>query len=104
MNNKDRVNLFLLIMDKNNLRMENLQGMNLIEYAQASILPERYESFQALFISDKKTCSPIIILLLADPIQESESYFCHQKGVQKDLQRATWKNWTNNISGIPLLR
>jgi hypothetical protein len=90
-------------MDLNNLRMENQQGMNLIEYAQARILPERCESFQDLFIIDKKTCLPIIILF-ADHIQESESYFCHQKDVQKDRPLATWKNWTNNIYGIPLPR
>jgi hypothetical protein len=39
------------------------------------------------------------------PVQERESDFCRQKSDQRDQQPpVTWRNWTNNTSGIPLLR
>jgi hypothetical protein len=34
--------------------MENQQGMNRTEYAQARILPERYESFQDFLLLTKR--------------------------------------------------
>jgi hypothetical protein len=89
MNIRDRVNLFLLIMGMNNLRLANLQGMNLIEHADP-ILPERYESFQALFIIDKKTGSPIIILL-ADPFRKVRAIFATKRAFKKTCRGSPGK-------------
>jgi len=67
-----------------------------------SILPERDESFQALFIIDKKDM--LTYNIIDRSLQERESDFCRQKTVQRDLLQVTWKNWTKHMSGIPLPR
>jgi hypothetical protein len=91
-------------MGMKNLRMADLHGWTLVDQ-QRLFYQKDTNLFKPFLLLTKRHVDYNIVDNIADrSVQERESDFCRQKSIQRNQPPVTWKNWTNNTSGILLLR